>query len=170
MQWYVYLVLVSAVAVIGWLAFNILGQPFWAFVELRRRVLQQMRDLDNIALPAPRELAVSSRQIAEYDAAVKTLRTAQRACGELGSELLAFGESEPVACSAVTALGWNPVAAGGCLIAFSMAHPGPDADRNDLRQGLRKALRVGSAAHAFARSADSALLAVNAGAIDLSNI
>jgi hypothetical protein len=170
MQWYVYLVLVSAVAVIGWLAFNILGQPLRAFVELRHRVLAQMRVLETIVLPVPRELAVSSRQIAEYDAAVKTLRASQRACAELGSQLLAFGESEPLACGAVAALGLNPVAAGGHLIEFSMLHPGPDVDKNDLRQKLRKALRVGNAAHAFAKPAGDALFAVQTGTIDLSNI
>jgi hypothetical protein len=171
MQWYVYLVSASAVAVIGWLALDILGQPLRAFAELRRGVLEQMRVLENIALPAPRELAVSSRQIAEYDAAVKTLRTSQRALGELGSRLLAFGESEPVACGAVAAFGMNPVSAGSDLIAFSMLDPGPDVDRNGLRQALRKALRVGGAMRAFARAAGGdGLFAVKAGSIDLSNV
>jgi hypothetical protein len=170
MQWYVYLVLVSAVAVIGGLAFNIFGQPLWAFVELRRRVLEQMRVLENIALPAPRELAVSSRQIAEYDASVRTLRESQRALGALGSQLLVFSESEPAACGALGAAGLNPVVAGGYLIEFSMVDPGPDVDRNDLRQKLRRALRVGNAARAFARPAGDALFTVNAGTIDLSNI
>src|ERR1700761_7117093 len=133
MQWYVVLVSASAVAVIGWLGFDMLGQPLRAFIELRRSVLEQMRVLENISLPTPRELAVTSRQIAEYDAAVKTLRASQRALGELGSQLLAFGESEPVACGVIAAFGVNSVAAGGLLIAFSMAAPGPDVDRNSLR-------------------------------------
>ena len=39
MQWYVYLVTISATAVLSWFVSELLSQPLRAFFELRRKVL-----------------------------------------------------------------------------------------------------------------------------------
>jgi hypothetical protein len=63
-----------------------------------------MRVLGNISLPKPRETAVSSREIREYDQAVRNVRQAQRIFRDLGSRMLAFGENEPAARNVVGAM------------------------------------------------------------------
>ena len=110
MQWYVYLITLSASAALGWFASELLGQPIRAFFELRRKILEQMRVFGSISLPKPREMAVSSQQIREYDQAVRNVREAQRIFRNLGFRLLAFGENEPTTRNALGLLGFNLVA------------------------------------------------------------
>jgi hypothetical protein len=148
MQWYVYLISISASAVLGWLVFELLGRPIRAFFELRRKILEQMRVLGNIPLPKPRELAVSSRQIREYDQAVRSVRKAQRIFRNLGFRLLAFGENEPATRNALCLLGFNLVAAGSELIKLSEAYPRPDTDSTGLQNQIKRALGVTDAAPA----------------------
>src|SRR5258706_12984923 len=95
MQWYVYLITISATAVLGWFAFELLGRPIRAFFELRRKVLEQLLVLGNIALPKPRETAGSSREIRQYDQAVRNVREEERVFPDVGSQIRAFGENEP---------------------------------------------------------------------------
>jgi hypothetical protein len=151
MQWYVFLITISATAVLGWVALELLGRPIRAFFELRRKVLEQLHVLGNISLPKPRETAVSSREIHEYDQAVRNVRDARRIFRDLGSQLLAFGENEPATRNAVGLLGLNLVAAGSGLIKLSEAYSRPDTDRASLRNQIEKALRVTDAAPAASR-------------------
>lgn len=151
MQWYVYLITISATAVLGWFAFELLGRPIRAFFELRRKVLEQMLVLGNISLPKPRETAVSSREIHEYDQALRSAREAQRIFRDLGSQLLAFGENEPAARNVAGAMGLNPVAAGSGLIELSAAYSSRNTDRAGLRNQIEKALRLTDAAPAASR-------------------
>jgi hypothetical protein len=162
MQWYVSLITVSAIAVLGWFAFELLGRPIRALFGLRGEVHQQMLVLGNISLPNPRELAVSSREINEYDRAVRNIRNAQRIFRDLGSQLLAFGENEPAACNTMAAIGLNPVAAGSSLIELSMAYSQPSVDRAGLRSQIERALRLTDAAPAAAQHSGGESLAVNA--------
>ena len=151
MQWYVYLITISATAVLGWVALEFLGRPIRTFFGLRHKVCEQMRVLGNISPPKPRELAVTSRDIHAYDRAVRNVREAQRIFHDLGSQLLAFGENEPVACNALAALGLNLVAAGGGLIEFSNAYSRPNIDLLRHRDRIEKALRLTDAAPAASR-------------------
>jgi hypothetical protein len=151
MQWHVCLISISASAVLGWFVFELLGRPIRAFFGLRRKILEQMRVLGNISLPKPREMAVSSRQIREYDQAVRNVREAQRAFRNLGFQLLAFGENEPATCNALGLLGFNLVAAGSELIKLSEAYPGPDTDRAGLQNQIKRALGVTDAVPAASR-------------------
>ena len=151
MQWYVFLITISATAVLGWVALELLGRPIRAFFELRRKVLEQLLVLGNIALPKPRETAVSSRDIREYDQAVRNVREAQRVFRDLGSQLLAFGENEPAARNALVAMGLNLVAAGSGLIGRSVAYSRTDTDRAGLRIQIERALRSTDAAPAASR-------------------
>lgn len=151
MQWYVYLTTIAATAALGLFGFELLGRPIRAFFALRRRILTQMLALKNIPLPKPRELAISSREIREYDRAVAGVRTAQRIFRNLGFQLLAFGENEPATSNALGLLGLNLVAAGTGLIRLSEAYSRPGTDRAGLRNQVKKALRATDAVPAASR-------------------
>jgi len=151
MQWYVYLITISATAVLGWFVIELLGRPIRAFIELRRKILEQMLVLGNISLPKPREMAASSLEIREYDQAVRNVREAQRIFRNLGFRLLAFGENEPATRNALGLLGFNLVAAGSELIKLSEAYPRPDTDRAGLQNQIKRALGVTDAAPAVSR-------------------
>ena len=142
MQWYVYLTTIAATAVLGWFGYELLGRPIRVFLALRRKVLGQMFVLKNIPLPRPRELAISSLEIREYDEAVAGVRTAQRIFRNLGFQLLAFGENEPAALKALSLVGLNAVAAGSELIKLSEAYPRPNTDRVSLQNQITRALSV----------------------------
>jgi hypothetical protein len=146
MQWYVHLITISATAVLAWVVLELLGRPIRALFDLRRKVFEQMLALGNISLPKPRETAVSSRDIHEYDQAMRNVREAQRVFSELGSELLAFSENEAAACKAVAVLGLNLIAAGSGLVRLSVAYSRRDPDRAGLCNQIEKALRLTDAA------------------------
>lgn len=145
MQWYVYLLMMSATVVLGWAAVEILGRPIRALLDLRRTVLEQMLVFENLSLPNPRETAVTSRQIHEYDQAMRNVKQAQYIFQELGSQLLAFGENEPLAAGAVASMGLHPVAAGNALMRLSAGYSRRDSDRAGLRSQVESALRLTSA-------------------------
>ena len=151
MQWYVYLTTISATAVLAWVVLELLGRPILALLDLRRKVFEQMLVLRNISLPKPRETAVSSRDIHEYDQATRNVREAQRIFSELGSELLAFSENETAASKAVAVLGLNLVAAGSGLVRLSVAYSRRDTDRAGLCNQIEKALRLTDAAPGASR-------------------
>jgi hypothetical protein len=146
MQWYVYLVTVFAMAVFGWLAFDFLGRPLQALLELRRKILQQTLVLGDITPPKPREQAVSSREINEYNQTMKNVRQAQRTFQYLASQLLAFAENETATCNALAAIGWNIVAAGSHLTDLSVGYS--HVNRADLCHQIKKALGSTDAAEA----------------------
>ena len=148
MQWYVYLISMSATTVLSWLVVELLGRPIRTVFELRRKILERMLVLGNISLPKPRETAVSSREIREYNQAVRNVREAQRIFRNLGFRLLAFCENEPATRNALGLMGLNLVAAGSGLINLSEAYSRSDTDRAGLRKQIEKALRVPDAAPA----------------------
>jgi hypothetical protein len=146
MQWYVYLTTVLAAAVLGWFLLELLGRPIQTLLGLRRKTFEQMLIFENIALPKPRETAVSSRDIHEYDQAMRNVREAQRIFSALGSQLLAFSENEPAACKTVAVLGMDLAAAGSGLVRLSMAYSRRDADRAGLCNQIEQSLRLTDAA------------------------
>ena len=148
MQWYVDLTTIAATAALGLFGYELLGRPIRAFFALRRKILTQMLVFKNIPLPKPRETAVSSREIREYNQAVRNVREAQRIFRNLGFRLLAFSENEPATRNALGLLGFSLVAAGSGLIKLSEAYPRPDTERGRLRNQIEKALRVTDAAPA----------------------
>ena len=143
MESYVYLTTILATAFLGWVLLELLGRPIRTLFELRRKVLEQMLVRGNIPLPKPRETAVSSREIHEYDQAMRNAREAQRIFSKLGSQLLSFSENEPGACKA---FGLNPLVAGSGLVRLSAAYSRRDTDRGVLCNQIEKALRLTDAA------------------------
>jgi hypothetical protein len=141
MQWYVNLVVVAATGALGWLALELIGRPIRTFYDIRRQVLQQMPILANVSPPKPRETVSTFQEIQEYDAALKNMREGQRILRDLGTQILAFGESEFVARLVIAQLGFDPVAAGRGLIGLSNTFDRYGADRADFRNQIEKALR-----------------------------
>src|SRR5579871_2787125 len=95
MQWYVYLITILAVAFMSQVLLEFIVRPIATALRLRRGAIKRLLALRDIELPKPRELAVSSQQIREYDWAARNVLAAQHTFGEIGIKLLAFGENEP---------------------------------------------------------------------------
>ena len=111
MQWYVFLIAILASVLVTWVTLEVLSRPIRALIDLRRKALQQIVTFGSLSLPKPRETAVCSREIREYDQAITNVREAQRILHDLGSQLLAFSENEPAIRIAVGLFGLNIVAA-----------------------------------------------------------
>jgi len=119
MQWYVNLVTIAGAGILGWIVLEVLGKPIRTFFDLRDQVRAQLLLLANVAPPKPRETISTSLEIQQYDVALKAGREAQRILRDLGSQMLAFSESEIAACNGIATFGFDAVAAGRGLIALS---------------------------------------------------
>ncbi len=132
MHWYVYPLAAFAIVFLGHFLADQVGQPIRSVLRLRRTALERIALFRNAALPRPRELATTSQAIHEHDRAVRNLRGALVAFHDLGTRLLAIGESEPAVRILMSLLGFNVVRAGRALIALSRtcAMAGLDSDEN----------------------------------------
>ena len=118
-----------------------LGKPVRAFFDLRDQVRAQLLLLANVAPPKPRETISTSLEIQQYDVALKAGREAQRILRDLGSQMLAFSESEIAACNGIATFGFDAVAAGRGLIALSNTYYRNMTDRADFSSKIEEALR-----------------------------
>ena len=139
MQWYVSLVTIAAAGVLGWIVLELLGKPIRAFFDLRDQVRAQLLLL---AMLKPRETISTSLEIRQYDMALKAGREAQRILRDLGSQMLAFSESEIAACNWIAAFGFDAVAAGRGLIALSNINYRSRADCAGFSRKIEEALRL----------------------------
>ena len=132
MHWYVYPLAAFASVFLGHFLVDQVGQPIRNVLRLRRMALERIALFRNAALPRPRELATTSQAILEHDRAVRNLRGALVAFHDLGTRLLAIGESEPAVRILMSLLGFNVVRAGRALIELSRtcAMAGIDSDEN----------------------------------------
>jgi hypothetical protein len=142
MHWYVYPLAAFAIVFLGHFLADQVGQPIRSVLRLRRMALERIALFRNAALPRPRELATTSQAIHEHDRAVRNLRGALVAFHDLGTRLLAIGESEPAVRILMSLLGFNVVRAGRALIALSRtcAMAGIDSDEN--RRAIGRALHA----------------------------
>jgi hypothetical protein len=141
MQWYVNLVTIAGAGALGWIVLEFLGNPLRAFFDLRDQVRAQLLLLANVAPPKPRETISTSLEIQQYDVALKAGREAQRILRDLGSQMLAFSESEIAACNGIATFGFDAVAAGRGLIALSNTYYRNMTDRADFSSKIEEALR-----------------------------
>src|SRR5260370_18133637 len=111
MQWYINLVTIAGAGALGWIVLEFLGKPVRAFFDLRDQVRAQLLLLANVAPPKPRETISTSLEIQQYNVALKAGREAQRILRDLGSQMLAFSESEIPACKWISAFGFDAAAA-----------------------------------------------------------
>ena len=142
MHWYVYPLAAFACVFLGHFLADQVGQPIRNVLRVRRMALERIALFRNAALPRPRELATTSQAIHEHDRAVRNLRGALVAFHDLGTRLLAIGESEPAVRILMSLLGFNVVHAGRALIALSRtcAMAGIDSDEN--RRAIGRALHA----------------------------
>lgn len=155
MQWYFYLVAICAVVFIGHVAVELIGRPLQTALRLRRKALARMRSLRNMALPRPREFAVSSRQIREYDQAVRNLRAAQQTLSDLGAQLLAFSENEPATRMLLVSLGVNLAQSGHELTNLSEICVSARNGSDELRREIEMTFRATMAALGVSRRPSS---------------
>jgi hypothetical protein len=142
MQWYVSLVTIAGAGVLGWIVLELLGKPIRAFFDLRDQVRAQLLLLANVAPPKPRETVSTSLEIRQYDMALKAGREVQRILRDLGSQMLAFSESEMAACNWIVAFGFDAVAAGRSLIFLSNINYRSRADCAGFSRKIEEALRL----------------------------
>ena len=149
MQWYVSLVTIAAAGILGWIVLELFGKPIRAFFDLRDHVRAQLLLLVNVAPPKPRETVSTSLEIRQYNMALKAGREVQRILRDLGSQMLAFSESEVAACNWIAAFGFDAVAAGRGLIALSNINYRSRTDcagfSSKIEEALRLTVRGGSA-------------------------
>ena len=146
MQWYVYLMTASAAVVFSWSSLVLFGRPVRLLFDLRRDVLAHLFLLGSIAVPSPRDTAVTSRQIREYDEAVRKLREAEQVFRDLGSRLLAFRESESMLCAMLRLFGLDLLAAGDRLNDLAATCSQPADKRAGLCHDIEDALRAATPA------------------------
>ena len=151
MQWYVYLIVFLAVAFAGQVAVELLGRPIQSAVRFRRKALERIQFFEKISLPRPRELAITSQAIHEYDQAVRNVREAQRTFRDLGNQLLALSEREPTICPLMNLLSLNIALAGHELINLSEVYATAVTDSNGIRLQIEEALHVTKIALAASR-------------------
>lgn len=151
MLWYVYLIAIPAAAFLGQVAVEFVSRPIRTVFRLRRKALERMLAFRNISLPRSRDLAISSREIREYDQAVRNVRDAQRTFSDLGARLLALGESEPTIRILMALFGLDMVLAGHELIHLSEIYATAKTDSDDLRRAIEEAHDATGAALAATR-------------------
>lgn len=136
MQWYVYPLTTFVTVFLGFILFELFGQPIRSGRHLRRTALKRMLTFQKLPLPKPRELAVTSQAIQEHDLAVRNLREAEGALHDLGTRLLALGESEPLVRILMNFLGFNVVLAGQALIELSRVYASAAIDSAENRKAI----------------------------------
>jgi hypothetical protein len=139
MQWYVYLIAISAAVFLGRMATELVSPPLRTIFELRRKALERMLSFRNMPLPVSREFAVSSREIREHDQALRNLKEAQRTFGDLGAQMLALWESEPTIRGLMAFFGLDMALAGRELIYLSEIYATAKNDSNEIRRGIEQA-------------------------------
>src|SRR6266446_7008455 len=141
MQWYINLVTIAGAGALGWIVLEFLGKPVRVFFDLRDEVRARLLLLANVDTPKPRETISTSLEIQQYDVALKAGREAQRILRDLGSQMLAFSETEIAACNGISMFGFDAVATGRGLIALSNTYYRNRTDRADFSSKVEKALR-----------------------------
>jgi hypothetical protein len=151
MQWYVYLIMIPAAFFLGQIAIELLGQPIQAILRLRHRALERLLAFRDVALPKPRETAVTSLQIREHDWAAQNVRQAQLTFGDLGARLLAFSETERAVCALMTLCGLDIALAGHELINLSQAYAGTKCASEEAHGAIDEAHHAASCALTVSR-------------------
>jgi hypothetical protein len=139
MQWYVYLITISAVLFLGRVTVELIGRPIRTILRLRQVALERMLAFRNMQLPGPRELAASSLEIRKHDQASQNVRQAGRTFAALGIQLLAFGESEPTVCILLALCGLDVLLAGHELINLADAYTAAKIDSDEHRRAIKQA-------------------------------
>ncbi len=140
MQWYVYLVTFSAGAYLGQVAVELVKRPVLTVLRLRRSALGRMIAFSKISLPKPREMAISSLEIRQYDQAVRNVKDAQRTFRDLGVRLVLLSETESAIHAVMKLFGLDMGRAGQELIHLSEIYANSTTDSEQLRREIAKSV------------------------------
>ena len=140
MQWYVYLVTIAAAAFLSQVAAELVKRPILTILRLRRMALGRMIAFSKTSLPKPREMAISSLDIREYDQAVRNAKDAQLTFGDLGVRLLLLSETEAAIRAVMRLLGLDIDRAGQELIHLSELYATATTDSEELRREIAKSI------------------------------
>src|SRR5579862_3855050 len=151
MQWYVYLITIPAVFFLVQIAVELFGRPVQTILRIRQQALERLLAYRDMKLPRPRETAVSSQQIREHDWAARNVRQAHLTFADLGSQLVAFSETEPTTCALMKQCGLDIVLAGHELIKLSLVYAATKSDSGELRRAIEDAHRAAGYALALSR-------------------
>ena len=151
MQWYVYLITIPAGLFLVQIAVELFGQPIRTIFRLRQQALERLLAFRGMKLPRPRETAVSSQQIREHDWAARNVRQAHLTFAELGTQLVAFGETEATTCALMRLCGMDIVLAGHELMKLAQVYASARSDSGELRQAIEEAHHAASCALVLSR-------------------
>jgi hypothetical protein len=151
MQWYVYLVTIFAAAFLIQVAVELVKRPVLTILRLRRIAVGRMLAFSKLSLPKPRELAISSLEIREYDQAVRNAKDAQRTFRDLGVRLLLLSETEAAIRAVARLFGLDIERAGQELIHLSELYATATTDSEELRREIAKSVLSACAALAAYR-------------------
>jgi len=142
MQWYVCLIAIAAAVFLGRITVELVSRPLRTMLRLRRATLERMFSFQHLPLPRSREFAVSSREIHDYNQAVRNMREAQRTFSDLGAQMLALCESEPTIRSLIAFFGLDMELVGRELINLSEVYSGARTDSTELRHAIEEAFQA----------------------------
>jgi hypothetical protein len=125
---------------IGWFALEFVGRPIRSFFDLRRETGRQMFFLANVA---PVEFVDDHIRAADpaHQRSIAAVQNVEKTFRDLGTQLLAFGESEWPASRLVKLAGFDATAAGNALIGFSNNANVYGAEKAEFRRRVGQALR-----------------------------
>lgn len=126
---------------IGWVALEFIGRPIRSFFDLRREIHRQLLFLANVPAVKPVDDYIRAG-MSEHQKALAAIRNVEKTFRDLGTQMLAFGESEWPAGRLIGLVGFDARAAGRALIGLSNNVNGYGAERADFRAGVFKALRL----------------------------
>jgi hypothetical protein len=142
MQMAQFLSVVSVVLLgaIGWFALEFIGRPIRSFFDLRRETRRQMLFLANVP---PVSFIDDDLRASEpvHQQSIAAVLNVEKTFRDLGTQLIAFGESEWAASRLVRIAGFDPIAAGNALIGFSNNANDRGAERAEFRRRITEALR-----------------------------
>jgi hypothetical protein len=125
---------------IGWFALEFVGRPIRSFFDLRRETRRQMFFLANVP---PVKFVDDHIRAAEpeHQRSIAAIRNVEKTFRDLGTQLIAFGESEWPASRLIKLAGFDAIAAGRALIGFSNNANAYGAEKADFRMRVGEALR-----------------------------
>jgi hypothetical protein len=126
--------------ILGALGIDFVRTPFRQFFTLRTEIRHEMLRLANVGAPDPSWTYPTYTQEA-LDRLLGPSREAQRTFRNLGTRMMAFGETERIAAKCVRLLGYEPLEAARGLIGLSNAFPEYGPERAAHRARINKALR-----------------------------
>ncbi len=128
--------------VIGYILASFVGGPVRRLFDLSTEVRRQMHYRGNVTVPKREPLLSTDDGIVEFQQKQERLEQAQKVFRDLGAQLIAFGETERLACFVLRMFRIDPERAGRGLIGLSNELPTYSVARAAFRRQMEEALRI----------------------------